>query len=64
MVRLDAQIKIENAWLLYNYETLIEWFWTKKAAVREALYESGENEGLLPEHYQVIRGTISIELSE
>jgi hypothetical protein len=56
------QVKIENAWLLYNYETLRDWFWTRKSAVQHALWEMGETGGPLPEHYQILRGTITVEI--
>lgn len=60
------QIRIENAWLLYNYETLRDWFWTRKAAVRhaqnETYYPGDKVPDGLPEHYQILRGTITVEL--
>lgn len=59
------QIKIENAWLLYNYDTLKDWFWTRKSAVQHAQWETGTTaDGALSEYYQILRGTITVELHD
>jgi hypothetical protein len=55
-------IRIENAWLLYNYDTLKDWFWTRKQAMQEAQYQSGEEK--MPEYYQILRGTLTVELHD
>lgn len=56
-------IRLENMWLLYNYDTFVDWFWTRKSAKEHAIYQmTGEFNGEMPEHYQILRGTINITL--
>ena len=61
------QVRIENVWLLYNFENLKDWFWTRKAAVQYAIYEShGDSYAVtkqtIPDYYQILRGTIIVEI--
>jgi hypothetical protein len=61
------QVKLEDMWLLYNYETFLSYHWTRKSAIKEARYmDSGQYNGEkisdLPEHYQILRGDIIINI--
>lgn len=59
-------VSLQGMWLLYNYENLVDYFWTRKSAIQHANYMSegtfGDKVSDLPEHYQIIRGDIEIVL--
>lgn len=55
------QVKLENIWLLYNFETFISYHWTRKSAIQEASQYMDDDSW--KEYYQILRGNITIQLT-
>ncbi len=61
IIKNERQIELNNMWLLYNFETFIDYFWTRKGAWKEAYHNNFEREDT-KEIYQVLRGDIKIRI--
>jgi len=60
------QVRLENMWLLYNYDTFQGVYWTRKHAMADAnwMMEGIVDNKNLPENFQILKGTVNISLEQ